>query len=75
MTQHPQNPNSPLEDTIERLIDTHGPEAIFDTLAEICLSKAEHVTLHWGDHILAAHWERIATKASEIAEEISTGGI
>lgn len=46
-----------LETELEALIDRHGLTHVVNTLAVICLDKAEHIRSNWQDECTADAWE------------------
>lgn len=49
-----------MNDTLEKLIDTHGLQAVIVSLSQICFEKAEHTQENWQDDKLAKLWEKNA---------------
>lgn len=49
-----------MNDILEKLIDTHGLQAVIASLSQICFEKAEHIQENWQDDKLAKLWEKNA---------------
>lgn len=49
-----------MNEILEKLIDTHGLQAVLVSLSEICFEKASHTQENWQDDGLAELWEKNA---------------
>lgn len=49
-----------MNDTLEKLVDDNGLQAVIGALSQICFEKAEHIQENWQDSGLAKLWEKNA---------------
>lgn len=56
------------DETLERLIDTHGLDGVLDLMAEVCYNKAHHASSNWQDAELARAWERAANRVERCSD-------
>lgn len=56
-----------MNETLEKLIDTHGLQDVLVSLSNICFEKAAHIRENWQDANLAKLWEKNA-KVLDIAQ-------
>jgi len=55
-------PDTDLNETLERLIDDEGLLNVMVAVAEVCRAKAEHIRTNWGDKALAKRWDAAAKR-------------
>ena len=63
-----------LLETLEELIDKHGLTHVVNTLAVVCLEKAEHLRANWQDSTTARVWETDGKTLTKAAHSIRSDG-
>ena len=67
LTQMKQNA---MEESLERMIDQNGLQAVLVALANVCGDKAEHLASNWQDTTSAKVWEKRGKRLEDVATTI-----
>jgi hypothetical protein len=63
-----------IEEELEALIDRHGLTHVVNTLAVVCIEKAEHLRTNWQDGVTAKAWDADGKTLTQAARLICSDG-
>ena len=64
-----------VTEALENLVDKTSLEDVVDSLAELCLEKAEHLESNWQDTKSASSWLKCAKILEKAIKDISNIGL